>query len=223
MEKRTAHQALIALLLVLLPNLVLTGVGLLMRGQARQVTESQAAAHFHLSRFLRQLGLSAFLLMPTGLWLARRRDRAALCSWGLRSIGRAVALGALVGVAVLVFRARPFAPERLMMDDTWWALITYAVVAAAEETLYRGLLQSRMEIWLGRWWGYVTTALLFTVLHLPARLLGGEPLSQSLVYAGVRLLPMALLFGATMLATGHVAAPTLVHLAWNWGSVLRRV
>jgi hypothetical protein len=51
--------------------------------------------------------------------------------------------------------------------------------------------------------------------------LTGEHLAQLLTYATVQLLPMALYFGAAMLAADHVAAPTLVHLAWNWSSVLR--
>ena len=80
----------------------------------------------------------------------------------------------------MLLRARPFAPERLITPDTWWALASYAVVAFAEETLYRGFLQGRLEGWLGYWPGYLITALLFTALHLPARLLGGEPLAQAL-------------------------------------------
>jgi membrane protease YdiL (CAAX protease family) len=133
-----------------------------------------------------------------------------------------LALGAVLGVGALLLRARPFAPEWLAIPDTWWALAAYAVVASAEETLYRGFLQGRLEAWLGRWWGYLATALLFTAVHLPARLLGGEPLAQALTYAAVQLLPMALLFGGAMLAAKHTAAPTLVHLAWNWASVIRR-
>jgi membrane protease YdiL (CAAX protease family) len=121
----------------------------------------------------------------------------------------------------LLLRARPFAPERLASADAWWALATYAVVAIAEETLYRGFLQGQLQTWRGRWWGYLLTALVFTAVHLPARLLGGEPLSQALAYASIQLLPMALLFGAAMLAANHVLAPTLLHLAWNWSSVLR--
>ncbi|MFQ6059018.1 MAG: lysostaphin resistance A-like protein [Anaerolineae bacterium] len=207
---------------MLLPNLVLTGVGLLMRGPAQQIAGAQAAGHFDAARFLRQVGLYTFLLLPTGLWLGRRQTGWAACGWGRARIGRAVGLGVLLGAAALLLRARPFAPERLAVSDTWWALDTYAVVALAEETLYRGFLQGRLATWLGRWWGYLTTALLFTAVHLPARLLGGEPLAQALSYATAQLLPMALLFGGAMLAANHTAAPTLLHLAWNWASVIRK-
>jgi len=68
-EQTVRYQALIALLLVLLPNLVLTGVGLLMRDQAQQVTTAQAAGHFGPARLLRMVGLYAFMLLPIGLWL----------------------------------------------------------------------------------------------------------------------------------------------------------
>jgi membrane protease YdiL (CAAX protease family) len=221
MTHEVRRQAVIALLLVLLPNLVLTGVGLLMRGPAQQVTTAQAAGHFGPVRFLRMVGLYAFLLLPMGLWLWRYRAGWAICGWGCERMGWALALGTLLGAGAVLLRARPFAPARLALADTWWALAAYAVVASAEETLYRGFLQGRLEAWLGRWLGYLVTALLFTGLHLPARLLGGEPLAQAVRYATVQLLPMALLFGGAMLAARHTAAPTLLHLAWNWASVLR--
>jgi len=219
---KVRRDALIALLLVLLPNLVLTGVGLLMRGPAQRVAEAQAAGHFGPERFLRQVGLNAFFLLPMGIWLWRRRVGWAACGWGRERLGRAVGLGVLLGAAALLLRARPFAPERLALADTWWALATYAVVAVAEETLFRGFLQRRLVAWLGRWWGWLATSLLFTAIHLPARLLGGDPLAHALTYAAVQLLPMALLFGGAMLAANHAAAPALLHLAWNWASVIRR-
>jgi membrane protease YdiL (CAAX protease family) len=225
----TKRQALLALLLVLLPNLVLTGLGLLMRSSARQVTEAQVAGQFGLMRLLRTVGLYAFLLLPMAAWLWRHRERrrtlrlgsGRACGWGRERMGRALALGAVLGAGALLLRAQPFAPQRLTVPDTWWALATYGVVASAEETLYRGFLQRLLGAWLGRWWGYLATALLFTAIHLPARLLGGEPLAQALTYATVQLLPMALLFGGAMLAMNHTAAPTIVHLAWNWASVIR--
>lgn len=221
-ENTTRRQALIALALVLLPNLALTGLGLLMRRPAQQVADSQAVIAFGPARFLRQIGLQLFFLLPMGLWLGRRGAGWSACGWRRRRLGGAVTLGMLMGATALLVRARPFAPERLRLDDTWWALATYAVVALAEEMLYRGFLQGTLADSLGRWTAYVVTALLFTALHLPARLLGGEPLARSLTYAAVRLLPMALIFGATMLAADHVAAPTLVHLAWNWATVFRQ-
>ncbi len=137
--------ALIAVLLVLLPNLVLTGLGLAMRGQAQQAAGSQITAHFGLSRFLRQVGLCAFLVLPTGLWLWRRRAAWTALGWRSKGLGRAAGLGALLAAATLLLRARPFSPEQLGIPATWWAMATYAVVASAEEMLYRGFLQGCLK------------------------------------------------------------------------------
>jgi membrane protease YdiL (CAAX protease family) len=221
--RKARCDALVALLVVLLPNLVLSAVGLLMRGEVQQVTESRATGHFSLARFLRQAGLSAFLLLPAIVWLWRRRVGWTALGWRRMGLGPAAGLGALLGAATLLLRARPFDPGRLRLDDTWWALATYSVVAGAEETLYRGLLQRALSGWPGRSSGYLATALVFTALHMPQLLLGGEPLARTLVYAAGQLLPMGLLFGAVMVAARHVAAPILVHLAWNWASMLRSV
>jgi len=221
-SRQARDEAIFALLLALLPNLILTGVGLVMSKTAQQVVQDRAMSHFGLERLLRQVGVNAFLLLPMGIWLWRRRAGLVACGWGRARLGKAVIIGALLGAAALLLRAHPFAPERLTVADTWWALVTYSVVALAEETLFRGFLQSRLEGWLGHRLGWLMTALLFTAIHLPARLLGGEPLNQALFYAATQLLPMSLFFGAAMWGTQHVAAPTLLHLAWNWASVIRR-
>jgi len=63
------RQALIALLLILLPNLVLVGVGLLMRNQHQQVAQVRAAGRYDPAWFLRMVGLYAFMLLPMGVWL----------------------------------------------------------------------------------------------------------------------------------------------------------
>ena len=78
-----------------------------------------------------------------------------------------------------------------------------------------------LGLWLGRWWGCLATALQLTAIHLPARLLGGGPLTQAPIYAAARLLPRASLFGETMVVANHASALTLLHLAWNWTSIVR--
>jgi hypothetical protein len=84
---------LVGLLPVLLPNLVLTGLGLLMRGQAQRVAEAQAVGHFGTERFLRQVGLNAFFLLLVGIWLWRRRVGWTVCGWRRERSSRVVGLG----------------------------------------------------------------------------------------------------------------------------------
>lgn len=127
-----------------------------------------------MARFLRQVGLNAFLLLPMGAWLWRRQDGWRACGWQRERLWRAMGLGVLLGAATLLLRARPFAPEQLVLADTWWALATYAVVALAEETLFRGFLQGRLAAWLGRWWGWLATALLFTAVPPLIPPIGGD-------------------------------------------------
>jgi len=110
------RKALIALLLVLLPNLVLVGVGLIMRGPAQQVTEAQAVGRFGWARFLRTAGLYAFLMLPMAAWLwrqfvvrhaapAERRTPLRLrlrgllrtCGWGRERVSRAWVFGSWHG------------------------------------------------------------------------------------------------------------------------------
>ncbi len=108
------HQSVVALALVLLPNVVLIGVGVLMRGEAQQVAQAQAVGGFGWRRFLRQVGLYAFLALPAGVWLARRRAGWWACGWGRRRLGR----GALVGVTLGPGRS---CCERALSRRTVWA------------------------------------------------------------------------------------------------------
>jgi membrane protease YdiL (CAAX protease family) len=212
-----------AVMMALLPTLILTLLGLLLSASAREVAAANAGASFGPGRLARQLGLSVFLITPAVLWTWRGGGQ---CSWwkcSRQALAPALGFGLLIGLPTLLLRARPFGLDRLLRQDTWWALGTYATVALSEEALFRGLVQGRLERWLGRWPGLLLTAVFFTLLHLPAQLLGGEPLWEALRYAGTQLMPMALLFGASMIPRDHVLTPVAVHLFWNWASVLRGV
>ena len=70
---KVRRDALVGLLLVLPPNLVLTGLGLLMCGPTQRVAEAQAVGHFGPERFLRQMGLNAFFLLSVGSISRRSR------------------------------------------------------------------------------------------------------------------------------------------------------
>ena len=126
------RQALVALLLVLLPNLALVGVGLVMRGQAQQGAQARAAGRYDLAWFLCQVELYAFMLLLTVSFVVRHaapaecrtplrlrlRGLLQACGWARKRVGRALALGVLFVAGALLLRARPFAPQRLSLADT---------------------------------------------------------------------------------------------------------
>jgi hypothetical protein len=125
--------------------------------------------------------------------------------------------GALVGsLAVLPHYFTLLEPPPSLPIPLWLLLIVGRAQSLVPFAVAIGL-----GLWVGRWWRYLATALLFTGIHLPARLLGGGPLTQAPTYAAVQLLPMASLFGETMAIADHAAVPTLLHLAWNWTSIVR--
>ncbi|HEY68177.1 MAG TPA: hypothetical protein G4N97_07910 [Thermoflexia bacterium] len=120
------RQAIVALLLVLLPNLALTAVGLLLHRAAQQVAEAQAAGYFGLARFLRHVGLYAFLLLPMGVWLWWRRVGWAACGWEQEWLGGpwgwATAGGSNAVVADVSLR--PGAADRSDSGECWRAYET---------------------------------------------------------------------------------------------------
>lgn len=97
----------------------------------------------------------------------------------------------------------------------------YLLVAPAEEALFRGCIQSRLNLAFGRpyctwgirWgWGLLITSVLFGLWHLA--------LNPAVVPAGPQALWTffaGLIFGAVREKSGSVAAPALLHGVLNYG------
>lgn len=91
------------------------------------------------------------------------------------------------------------------------AALTGALVllqVLAEEALFRGWLQPRLQRAWGVWPGLVGAAAVFALCHLLA-----GPLSPTSL---VTLLLGGLLFGLLAMRTGGLAAPVGAHFAYNW-------
>jgi len=91
------------------------------------------------------------------------------------------------------------------------------VLALAEESIFRGFIQPRLQAWLGRWVGLVLTAAMFAVWQLPAVWNAGwETILPSLGLAFAQ----GLLLGWIMDRSGHVLAPALYRTISLWMSIL---
>src|SRR5450759_292811 len=93
------------------------------------------------------------------------------------------------------------------------ALILVAITCLAEETVFRGYLQLRLEWWLGKRWGFLLTALLFVLWRLPLMLMMPGTLAVNLILVGIQ----SLLLGWIMRSFGNVSAPilylSLIHIS----------
>jgi membrane protease YdiL (CAAX protease family) len=119
------------------------------------------------------VGKIGLLLLPT-VWFTWRLGGDAR-RLGLRGIGGAWRWAG--PIAVLIVYTALSGVDLLGVSvpalSVWRAVATVAVVILAagltEELFYRVLLQTRLEVLLGRWNGIAVTALLFALLHVPSR------------------------------------------------------
>jgi membrane protease YdiL (CAAX protease family) len=154
--------------------------------------------------------------MPAGLVFALALlALAAGAGWRpARPSLRAVALGAAAG-GVLV-AAWLTAHPAMVIDIAplngaialWTPIV--AVVAVAEEAIFRGVLFDAVRGWGGEGWALVATTALFALIHLPLYGVGALPLD----------IAVGLLLGGLRIVSGGMLAPSVAHviadLAGGW-------
>jgi membrane protease YdiL (CAAX protease family) len=96
------------------------------------------------------------------------------------------------------------------------ALLLVTITCLAEETVFRGYLQLRLEWWLGKRWGFLLTAVLFVLWRLPLMLMMPGTLVVNLILVVIQ----SLLLGWIMRSFGNVSAPILYRVISIWCSFL---
>lgn len=176
-----------------------------------------------------QVGLAAFaaaVMIGLGFFayrayvsLVEKRAPTELMAKGAL---RPLALGALIGTAVLLFVVGILAPLGMFQISsrtvTLAVLIPVASAATAafmEELLFRGVLFRFVERWLGSWIALSATSLLFGLAH------AANPNATVLSTVTIALLAGGAL-GAAYMATRTLWLPIGIHFAVNLlqGSVL---
>jgi len=171
----------VALLLAVLLRDILTGIlaGALQLGSAEPelwlgrprspTTMTAAGAIYALAAFALTvaLGYGAFA------WCVRRLERRAPTEIALAGAPRAVGLGTLVGIGIVLVAVvviglaggLSIAPSGEPLFAVA-ALATAATAACMEELLVRGVVLRTLEHWVGTWLALAVTAAVFGALHL---------------------------------------------------------
>ena len=171
----------VALLLAVLLRDILTGIlaGALQLGSAEPelwlgrprspTTMTAASAIYALAAFALTvaLGYGAFA------WCVRRLERRAPTEIALAGAPRAVGLGTLVGIGIVLVAVVVIGlADGLSIAPSGEPLFAVAALASAataacmEELLVRGVVLRTLEHWVGTWLALAVTAALFGALHL---------------------------------------------------------
>ena len=101
-------------------------------------------------------------------------------------------------------------------EETWY-LIGAIGIAVAEETIFRGYIQLRLNFWLGDNRGWIASALAYAAWRLPGITAGAS--LQPILIGLALVLAQGLVIGFLMRKSGHVIAPVLYHAVSIWMNV----
>ena len=158
--------------------------------------------------------LAVICVVPFLLALLLRGQPFKSIGWGKGNLRAGATLGGLLALVTLFLRGKFTALLAGVTTEQVSILLVWLLLAAAEETIFRGYIQGRMIALFGTTWGWLATAALFVLWQLPGRL-WVSPFSDYwyvLVIAAVQ----GLLLGWIMKKSGHVLAPFLFRAAAGW-------
>ena len=151
------------------------------------------------------------------LWAKFSKHRGAI---GLtkRDLSKALLWGLGTGIVWAAYTYTVFREEKSL--PPLWGLqvaialpIWFFVLSPFQEFFFRGWLQPRFQVTLGKWWGLVVTSLAFTLWHFFPQFEGTMtttlPLSSPIGIASI--FAAGLLFGYIYQRTDSIIAPWLAH------------
>ena len=126
-------------------------------------------------------------------------------------------LGVALGVITIFLRGKLYSILNGLSLSEIYLLIAMLAIGFAEEFVFRGYVQPRLSGWLGERWGWVSTAVIFTLCHIPDQVLVAKITSPAAL--GISLLDLlifGLVQGWVMRKSGNIVAPALYHAIHYW-------
>jgi len=174
----------------------------------------KAAAVFAGGELAEHMLLAVICLVPFLIALLLRGQPFKSLGWNQENLKASATLGLLLVLSTLFLRGKFSALLGGITAEQGSLLLVWLLLAVAEETIFRGYIQSRLAALFGTTWGWLATAGLFVLWQLPGRL-WVSPLADFwtvLVIAAIQ----GLLLGWIMRKGGHVLAPILFRAAAGW-------
>jgi len=156
--------------------------------------------------------VAAIGIIPFAAALYIRRQPLLSVGWAKSLISPALQMGLALAFVTFFLRNKVYSLTNGILPEEWNALLLCAGLAFAEESIFRGYIQTRLvSIW-GKLPGWLVTSALSLTFQLPR--LWAEPNSflLTLLLIGIQ----SLLLGWIMNKSGHVLAPALYRLISEW-------
>lgn len=151
------------------------------------------------------VGAAVLLVLP---WFiaAFRRGHAGLMGW---EVPIRAGLATLVIVVMALLGVLPLLQGAPVPPATGWTIaLSFLTVALLDESLFRGAIQSRLEVVMAEAWPWLLTGLLYGLWYVPAILVEAGATGATLTDTLLRLL-FQLSLGWLLSVTRHVTGSLL--------------
>ena len=150
-------------------------------------------------------GLGALVF---GLSLLVRRQPLLSAGWNRKRLNNSARLALVLAILSIFLRGKAYAITNGFTPAEVSMLLTWVGIALAEETIFRGFIQMRLNAWMGERYGWLATAGLFIVWSVPFALTSPETMAVRLAFVAAQ----SLLLGYLAQRTGHIL-PVFVYRA----------
>ena len=179
---------------------------------------------YRLWNVIRQIMVDCLFFGPSLIMMMRRHETWSSSGITKLNIGKSVLLGVILSAFMFLFsiitkRLDLGTVLRSISLSDFLALIAFLVVGISEEFGFRGYLQTRLVLWLGKTQGWVLASTLMAVGHVIQKITIMGMSGMDALVSSLSLIPISLLFGYIMLRTENVVAGALLHTFIGWISV----
>jgi membrane protease YdiL (CAAX protease family) len=173
-----------------------------------------AAASFAGGEIALQMILAVVCLIPFIIALIVRGQPLKSIGWGRENLRAGLTVGLMLAVLTIFLRGKFMTMLAGVSPAKLAILLVVLLYSLAEETIFRGYIQLRLDSRLGQKWGWLASTALYVIWQLPGRL-GVLPFTQLWPILLVALI-QGLLLGWIMKKSGHVLAPALYRAFSLW-------
>lgn len=179
-----------------------------------------AAFTYTLPRLGNQVGLAAIIALPFALALLIRRQPPLSAGLGKANAKAGIQLGVALALISIFLSGKTYTVLNGLSLSQGLYFAAMLVVGFTEEFIFRGYIQPRLMSWLGDNRGWLLTAGIFSLWHLPQKLLVERVAGPDLLINLAVLFVFGLVLGWVMRKSGSILAPGLYHAVHNWLMVL---
>ena len=172
------------------------------------------AGNFQGGEVAERMLLAVVSLLPFIVALIARGQPLKSVGWGRENLRVGLTVGLMLGILTIFLRGKFMTLLAGVSTQNISMLLVYLLWAFAEETIFRGYIQPRLQSRIGQRWGWLATAGLFTLWQLPGRI-WILPFT-SFWFVLVISLIQGLILGWIMQKSGHVLAPMLYRAISAW-------